>query len=116
MYLIKQITNDAKQRQTLILPNGNTTLTYLEYKPMQIGWFLTLTYLTFKVSNIRVVTSPNMLHQFKNIIPFGLACFVDQNQEPLLQDDFASGRAKLFILDSSELNIFDGILSGQITT
>lgn len=115
MYLIDGLTNDPKQIQTVILPNGKEATVAVEYKPMQTGWFLTLTYGAFQLNNLRIVTNPNILHQFKNLLPFGIGCFVDANQEALLADDFASGRAKLYILDKSEVVIFDEVLSGQVT-
>lgn len=120
MYTITSVNNSAKQTQKLILPNGKEADFYIEYKPMQLGWFLTFTYNesateSFTVSNIRIVTSPNMLHQFKNLIPFGLACVVAGNQEPLLKDDFSSGRAKLYILDDAEVQAFEDFLSGKVT-
>lgn len=117
MFVINNITSDAKQIQSVILFNGKNLSLYMEYKPQQLGWFMSLSYLgTFILNNIRITTSPNMLHQFKNLIPFGLACFVEGNQEPLLQDDFITQRAQLFILDTSEIQEFEDILRGEIST
>jgi len=112
MYLINGITDAPKQRQTLILPNTKSCTLYLEYKPLQLGWFMSLKYFDFEVNNLRVVTSGNILNQFKNLIPFGVACFVDELQEPLLKTDFLLARAKLYILDSDEVELFEAFLSG----
>lgn len=115
MFLVKEISDEAKQKHTLILPDGSSLTMIVEYKPMQLGWFITqLQYKTFEINNIRIVTSPNMLHQFKNRIPFGIGIFVTDNQEPVLQGDFLSGRAQMFILSAAEVAFFTEVLSGQI--
>ncbi len=113
MYLISGITDAPKQEQTLILPNDQQATLYLEFKPQQTGWFMTLTYGAFVVRNMRVVNSPNILRQFKNLIPFGFGCFLDDKQEPLFVGDFQSERAKLYILDEAEVGEFEDYLSGE---
>ena len=116
MYLIKGITDDYKQKQTLVLADGSQLILIIEFKPMQMGWFINhLEHNDFKLDGIRIVTSPNILHQFKNQISFGLACFVEQNQEPILQQDFLSERAKLYILSAEEVAQYGEFLSGQTT-
>lgn len=116
MLKIGGITDDPKQKHTILLPDGKKVVINLAFKPQQTGWFVKITYLDFVVYNLRVVTSPNMLHQFKNIIPFGLGCFVDGDQEPLFMNDFLSGRARLYILTQAETNQFEDVLNGQATT
>ncbi len=112
MYLISGITDDPKQNQTLVLPNGKQATLYLEYKPQQTGWFMNLTYGDFDLKNVRVVNSSNILHQFRNLIPFGVGCLVDQDQEPMLQKDFLYLRARLYVLSEAQVLAFEDILSG----
>lgn len=116
MLLIQQISDEEKQATTLVLEDGSTVDFTIEFKPMQMGWFITnLLYKTFSINGIRIVTSPNILHQFKNQIPFGFACFVDASDEPTQQQDFSSERAKLYILTQSEVTAYEAFLSdGQI--
>lgn len=106
MQLIEQITTDARQRQTLILPDG-TPLTFTMYfVPMQYGWFFTdITYGNVVITGRRIFVSPNMLYQFKNQIPFGIACFSQNSREPTLQQDFVSGAAKLYLLTAAEVQL-----------
>lgn len=114
MLRINGITSDAKQKHTLLLGDGSLLLMTLEYKPLQTGWFITqLVHEDFTLNNMRVVTSPNMLHQYKNQLSFGLGCFVLEDQEPMLKEDFSSGRAKLMILTAEEVDLYAEILSGQ---
>lgn len=75
---------------------------------MQFGWFFTnITYGSFVLNGLRITNLPNMLFQFQNKIPFGLACFSKANREPSLQDDFVSGNSKLYILTQAECEEYD---------
>lgn len=117
MLLIKELTDEPQQRHTILLPSGQQVVLTLEFKPMQLGWFVQqITYNDWQANNLRVVTSPNMLHQFKNQIPFGLACFVTDGQEPSQQEDLLQSRAQLFILTSDETTEYEEFLSGQAST
>ncbi len=112
MYLVKEITSDAKQKHTLVLFNGESLVLTLEYKPMQQSWFADWEYDGFSVRGTRISSHPNLLRQFRNLIPFGLACYTDKNAEPLLQEDFSSGRSKLYILDDDEVESVEEFISG----
>lgn len=118
MYLIQQITTDPLQQQTLILPNGNSTTIQLYFIPMQYGWFITsLVYGSFTLQGLRIVANPNMLRQFKNQIPFGLACYPNANglgRDPSQQQDFSSGAFSLYLLDQAEVAQYEEILSGNV--
>lgn len=114
MNKIVSITDDALQTQTLILPDGSGLQLSIYYVPMQYGWFITnLKYGTFILKGLRISNSPNMLHQFRNKIPFGLACFSQSDREPSFQNDFKSGASSLFVLTAAEVKQYAGILSGQ---
>lgn len=104
MYLINIVTNNPLQSQTLILPNGNPMSLTMYFIPLQYGWFITsLTYQDFTLNGLRICNSPNMLSQWQNIIPFGLACYSTQSREPTQQNDFVSGANLLYILSEPEV-------------
>jgi hypothetical protein len=104
MLQIQQITDAPLQNQTLILPDGTSLSLSLYFRPMQFGWFITqLIYNDFVLRELRITNNPNMLYQFKNQIPFGLACFSLQNREPTQQNDFVSGASTLYVLTSEEV-------------
>lgn len=114
MYQVQNITADAVQQQNLVLPDGTIVSLSLIYITQQYGWFITnLTYGSFIINNLRITNSPNMLFQFKNQIPFGLACFSTENREPTQQADFFSGEANLYILTPSEVNDYVQFLEGK---
>lgn len=113
MYSIQQITTDPRQKMTLVLPDGSSIQLMLYFVPMQYGWFIPeLIYNGFTLKGLRITNSPNMLHQFRNQIPFGLACFSDADREPSQQQDFISGASKLYILTQAEVQEYTEFLSG----
>src|SRR6266403_3673629 len=99
MLLIQQITTNPLQSQTLVLPDGTSFFLQLYFRPMQFGWFIEkFTYGDFVLNGLRITNSPNMLNQWRNILPFGLGCFSIANREPSFQEDFSSGNSKLYVL------------------
>jgi hypothetical protein len=110
---ITGITLDPKQNMTLVLPDNSTAPFYLEYIDSQQGWFFSISYGSnwTGVTYQRIVTGANMLRAYRNIIPFGLGCMTTDGLEPIFISDFFNGRASLFILDSIDVQSFEGILN-----
>ncbi len=109
------ITAATAQTQRVILADGSAFTLTIAFKPMQFGWFIKeLTYGSFSLKGVRLMTSPNMLHQYKNIIPFGLACYMKGNLDPQLLEDFSSGNAVLSTLDAAEVARVAEFISGQV--
>jgi len=115
MLRFQGITDDPKQKHTLVLPSGKRLEVRLEFKPLQLGWFISFSYQTFEVRNLRIVNHPNMVHQFKNLIPFGIGCFSKDLREPMLLSDFLNDDLKLYILERAEVLEFEDVLNGQVS-
>lgn len=112
MFIIQQITSDPLQQMTLVLSDGTSLTMTVYFVPMQQGWFITnLTYGSFVLNGLRITVSPNMLNQFRNLIPFGLACYSNGNREPSLQQDFASGSCILYLLSQEECIQYSELLT-----
>lgn len=113
MLAVQQVTDNALQSQTIVLPDGTGIALQMRYVPVQYGWFITsLVYGTFTIQGLRVVAGPNMLNQYQNQIPFGLACFVAGGREPTQQQDFSTGVARLYILTAAEVQQYTAFLAG----
>ena len=113
MKIIDGISDSAYQQQRVNLSDGSSFVLTIRYIPQQAGWFIeSLTYNTFTLNGFRISTSPNMLHQYRNVIPFGLACITPDNFEPTQQKDFLSGYAKFCLLSEDEVTDLEGIYSG----
>ena len=106
MQILDTISNDAKQKFTILLGKDNTEIVIrLVYKPTQLGWFMDLEYDTknFAVYGVRVTTNTNILNQYRNVLPFGVICYCEDNYDPLSIEDFLVGRAHLAILNEEEV-------------
>lgn len=114
MYQISQITSDPQQSQRLALPDGTLISLSLSYSETQYGWFADITYGTFTVTRFRITTSPNILRQWKNLIPFGLCCTTQDDQEPTQVQSFSSGYASLFVLSAADAELYEDYLSGAV--
>lgn len=117
MYLVTQISSAPLQSMNITLPDSTTVAITIYFSPQQQGWFITnLTYqTTFILNGLRITNNPNMLLQYQNQIPFGLACYSTANREPSLQEDFSSGSSQLYILDQSECQEYYSLLQNGET-
>jgi len=113
MFRIQNITTDPLQERDLILPDGSILTLTMYYRPMQYGWFInSLVYGDFTLKGVRITNNPNLLFQFKNQIPFGMACYSDENREPYLIEDFSSDSSKLYILTEADIEQYEDFLNG----
>lgn len=112
MFLIGQITSDPCQQQQLVLADGSAIALQIYFRSMQLGWFINqITYGAFILQGVRITNSPNILNQFKNQIPFGLACLSTSEREPSQIEDFSSGASKLYILSATEVEQYSAYLN-----
>lgn len=121
MRKIEQVTADALQKRTLILPDQSQVTFTMYYCPNQFGWFIkSLVYGEFALNGIRIVNSPNFLYQYRNRIPFGIGCISGSSKdirtmrEPTQQDDFVSGFSNLYLLDQDETIALTRFFRGQV--
>jgi hypothetical protein len=113
MYLVQNLTEDALQTMDLVLPDGSDISLTIYYTLNQQAWFIqNLTYGSFVLQGFQIINSPNMLYQWQNVLPFGLACFSTNEREPSLIQDFLSGNSQLFVLTQAECQQYQEFLSG----
>ncbi len=114
MFKVNQITQDPLQSQSVILPDGTTIEMNLYFIQQQQGWFFnSLSYGDFLINGMRICNSPNMMQQYRNLIPFGIACYSTNDREPSLIGDFSSGSSVLYILTATEVASYTAFLNGQ---
>ena len=98
----------------MVLPDGSNLLIQIYYRQQQTGWFFNqILWGKFELDGLAITNSPNMLRQWKNIIPFGLACFTQGNREPTQLEDFSSGASSIYVLTAEEVQQFEDYLSGK---
>lgn len=114
MKIIDGITDDPNQQMAIAIDGGTTANLTLYYREQQQAWFFDISWNgTFICNGRQLVVHPNVLRQFRAIIPFGLAITSPNYQEPLSQTAFADGTATLTLLNDAdvanvEFNCFPG--------
>lgn len=107
MLKITSLTSAPLQKHSFTLPSGESVKITFYFSDIQYGWFINeLVYDTVTIRGLRIVNSPNMLHQYRNQLPFGLACQTISNREPTQIDDFKSKAAQLWIVTEDETSDF----------
>ena len=104
MYQIQNILNNPKQEFILAIPDSSeTALLTLRYSSNSQCWYMDLTYDTTVVGSRQVCSSPNLLYQWKNVLPFGLGCYALDGSDPYYLDDFQTGRCGLLVLSAADV-------------
>ena len=101
MVQITNLTDAADQTTSVILADGSALEINLNFRPTTKRWTMDFSYGTFIKKAMGLSVHPNLLRRYRNIIPFGIAIVSTDQCDPFKIDDFASGRAKLFILDNT---------------
>jgi hypothetical protein len=116
MQTITDIGQEAKQKHIIITENNEQFDLELFYSSVWQGWFCNISYAngnkTLTINGTRITTHINILRQWENVLPFGLMCECDDNQEPMFIEDFASGRARLSILTPEEVKQINNLVKG----
>lgn len=97
------ITDQPNQSSRIVLADGSIATIALTYVQNQAGWFYDISWGTWAANGRRLVSSPNILRQFREIIPFGLAVYTDENADPVSIEDFADGTSVLYLLDQADV-------------
>jgi len=109
MRFLNKITADASQKFFLTGNPGQRITMTLRFLPTQSQWLMDIEYNDFVARGIHVTSSPNMLRNYKNVIPFGMACVVADGLDPLYIDDFSEGRAAMYLLNASDVQTVEAM-------
>ena len=104
MLQIDFLTDDANQEYSeVIMEDNDTFYLYLSYNFSCFAWFCNITYNGVQYNGIKITTQYNILRNYKNQLPFGISCVTTDHSDPYFQNDFSTTRAKLYLLNSTEL-------------
>lgn len=114
MNIINGISNAPAQVTAITLDDGSRVTLSLYFRPQQNGWFYDISWpgstelpVPFLNQNRRLVAAGNMLRQFLNVIPFGLACFTVDNTDPMTQACLSDGSVQLVLLNSLDVQAIE---------
>ena len=103
MKLVTGLSTNPNQLFRVPLDDGSIVKLTIKYKSRPGAWFLDVEYKSFTLRGKKLFNSLNVLRQYKNIIPFGLNVVCPEGTEPILINDFSSGRCTLNVLTASEV-------------
>lgn len=103
MIKIDKLTADPSQQYTLISDSGQSIPFVLRYLPRQQQWVFGVAYGNLTLQGAILTCSPNIMRQYKNIIPFGISVISNDALDPCFIDDFTTGRISIYLLDAAEV-------------
>jgi hypothetical protein len=115
MLLLNGLTNDAMQQATLDGIPGLSINIALRYMPRIQIWNMDVSYNDFIAQGIPILCGPNILRQWRNIIPFGMACTNLYDLDPYTLEDFINGNSSLYLLDSPDVQYVENNIFGNLT-
>lgn len=113
MRQIEGLTNDPKQQFFAVIEGYDVATITLEFKPNQYSWFISVQWGTFAINNELVSCSPNLLRQFRNMIPFGIGIYGVNQIDPISIDSWITTN-QFFILDKNDIQDIEGIYASLL--
>jgi hypothetical protein len=115
MIQLTGLTNDPKQQYTVVTEDNIEFQFYLEYIDNQRQWIYSIGYGSNFILNqneFTLVFAVNLIRQYINILPFGIACSTPDGSDPLYLNDFINGRVNIGILSQADVQSVERNLYG----
>jgi hypothetical protein len=112
MQQITNLSDEADQLTKVVLADGSVVTFELTYISAIERWAFSVVHTTLTLNGSILCAGPNVLRDFRNIIPFGLGCYSTDGADPFYIEDFLSGRITLYVLDASEVAFFESAVFG----
>ena len=114
MVQIDNLSDDANQITRVPLPDGSLLVLNFIYRPAIQRWSVSITRNAFVLNNVELCAHPNLLREFRNTLPFGLAVTSTDGGDPVLISDFVSGRISIFVLDAADVQTVETSIFGAL--
>lgn len=115
MNALDTVSSSPSQRIAVVLEDGAELLLTLVYRAATQRWSIDVDYSGLAVQGINLCTHPNILREWRRIIPFGIGCVTADGSDPVYQDDFENGRATLVLLTAAEVAQIEATFLGAGT-
>lgn len=112
MNLIDNLTAFSDQVTNLILDDRSVAVVRFKFDGNTERWRIDVSYGTREMTGIGLCCHPNILRQWRNVIPFGLACVTSDQTDPVRSVDFATGRVKMYLLNQSDVAYVESNIMG----
>ena len=119
MTTITGITSNPYQIVAITLQDGSVAYITLYFRTQQNGWYADISYSIANVSwpgvkGMKLTSSPNILRQWRNTIPFGLMLVSSKANgivgglDPITINDFQDGSIAVYLLSPSDVQAVEG--------
>lgn len=118
MNQIDNLTDAADQVVNLQMPDGSVGTLELLYMGSTQRWVFNFTHSQFPngaLNGQMLCVHPNILRNFKNLLPFGMTCLSTDGTDPVGIEDFVNGRCSLYILDEAEVQQVEHTVFGAFS-
>lgn len=106
MVLIDNLNDSSDQVTALQMSDGSVGTLELIFQGTINRWVFNFTHPSFPngaYNGQMLCVHPNILRQFKNLLPFGLSCVSTNGNDPVSISDFANGNVTLYLLDATDV-------------
>ena len=107
MQLLSAITDAADQLLAVSLPDGSVAQLELFYRPAIQRWTVDINHPLLNMHGFNLTQGPNILRQWRNIVPFGMALISKNGLDPMYAEDFSNGNCQLYILTPGEVELVE---------
>jgi hypothetical protein len=100
---VENLIGAGNQSTSILLADGSTVKIRLRYAAGVERWFVDVSYpkIQLELNGLGVCVHPNLLRNWRAVIPFGIAVTSLDGADPVRMDDFSSGRISIYVLDST---------------
>lgn len=103
MRLLSNLTDAADQLMTVPIEDGSLAQLEFFYRPGIQRWSLNISHPLLVVQGVNLALSPNILRQWKNLIPFGIAIDSTIGLDPMNPQDFLNSISLAYMLSAAEV-------------
>jgi hypothetical protein len=97
------LSNDADQLCFVPLSDGSIVQLEFVYRPGIQRWTVSINHPQLLLNGYMLCVSPNLLRQWRNLIPFGLAVTSIDGYDPVDVNDLTNGRISVYVLTPAEV-------------
>lgn len=115
MNRVDNLSDNASQITRLILDDGSVVVLSLQYSAASERWTYSVSYGDFTFNGGNLCLNPNFMRQWRQVLPFGLACASTDGVDPFDVEDFASGRVSLYKLNAQDVQTVEQVAFGALS-
>ena len=104
MQQLNSFSDNADQIVSFPLADGTTVTMEWIYRAGSQRWTINIQHPSLTLNGVNVCVGPNILRQWRNLIPFGIAVTSSTGLDPINATDLEDGTVSIFMLDAAEVD------------